>query len=32
MIPSLQKFIAKPADINSILESVEQQKQAIFTS
>jgi len=32
MIPSLQKFIAKPADINSILDSVEQQKQAIFTS
>jgi multiple sugar transport system substrate-binding protein len=32
MIPSIQKFIAKPADIDSILESVEQQKQAIFTS
>jgi multiple sugar transport system substrate-binding protein len=32
MIPSIQKFIAKPADINAILESVEQQKQAIFTS
>ena len=32
MIPSLQKFIAKPADINSILDSVEQQKQAIFSS
>jgi len=32
MIPSIQKFIAKPSDINAILESVEQQKQAIFTS
>ena len=32
MIPSIQKFIAKPSDINSILDSVEQQKQAIFTS
>ncbi len=32
MIPSLQKFIAKPTDIDAILESVEQQKQAIFTS
>jgi multiple sugar transport system substrate-binding protein len=32
MIPSLQKFLAKPSDINAILESVEQQKQAIFTS
>jgi multiple sugar transport system substrate-binding protein len=32
MIPSIQKFIAKPADIDSILDSVEQQKQAIFTS
>jgi multiple sugar transport system substrate-binding protein len=32
MIPSIQKFIASPEDINKILESVEQQKQAIFTS
>ena len=32
MIPSIQKFIAKPEDIDKILESVEQQKQAIFTS
>jgi multiple sugar transport system substrate-binding protein len=32
MIPSIQKFIAKPSDINAILESIEQQKQAIFTS
>ena len=32
MIPSLQKFLAQPSSINSILESVEQQKQAIFTS
>ena len=32
MIPSIQKFIAKPSDIDSILDSVEQQKQAIFTS
>ena len=32
MIPSLQQFIAKPSDINGILESIEQQKQAIFTS
>jgi multiple sugar transport system substrate-binding protein len=32
MIPSIQKFIAKPADINSILEDVEKQKQAIFAS
>ena len=32
MIPSLQKFLASPSSINSILDSVEQQKQAIFTS
>ncbi len=32
MIPSIQKFLANPNDINKILESVEQQKQAIFAS
>jgi multiple sugar transport system substrate-binding protein len=32
MIPSIQQFIGKPADIDKILESVEKQKQAIFTS
>jgi multiple sugar transport system substrate-binding protein len=32
MLPSLQQFIAKPADIDKLLESIEQQKQAIFAS
>jgi len=32
MIPSLQSYIKKPADIAGILKSVEQQKKSIFSS
>ena len=30
MIPSIQDFLKKPDDVDSILESIEQQKQSIF--
>lgn len=32
MIPSLQQFLANPTQIDSLLQSIEQQKQAIFQS
>ena len=32
MLPSIQQFIAKPAEIDKLLESIEKQKQAIFAS
>ena len=32
IIPALQSFIDNPGNIDSILEQVEQQKQAIFAT
>ncbi len=32
MIPSIQKFLSNPKDIDPLLESIEKQKQAIFAS
>ncbi|HST85042.1 MAG TPA: ABC transporter substrate-binding protein [Kineosporiaceae bacterium] len=32
MIPSIQSYLKKPADIASILKSIEAQKKSIFTS
>jgi len=32
MIPSLQKFLGNPNEVDSLLKSVEQQKKSIYTS